>query len=94
MANQLAAGSNVFNQTDNAMAAAIEKHMNDFLNPTLPNDDTKEARDRRALFAAIARGVLEHLKSNPEALEVVFTSVDGGTIGNYAAHVQVNASDV
>jgi hypothetical protein len=38
--------------------------------------------------------VIDHLKANPDALEVVFTQVDGGTLGNYQAHVQVQANDV
>jgi hypothetical protein len=76
------------------MTAAIEYQLNQLLATPLPTDDTPEARDRRRLFAAIARGVIEHLKENPDALKVVFTSVDGGILGNYAAHVEVQASDV
>jgi hypothetical protein len=95
MANQLTAGTYTDGPAKNgSMAAAIEWHLNQLLATPLPTDDTPEARDRRRLFAAIARGVIEHLKENPDALKVVFTSVDGGILGNYAAHVEVQASDV
>jgi hypothetical protein len=95
MANQLTAGTYTDAPAETgSMAAAIEWHLNQLLTTPLPTDDTPEARDRRRFFAAIARGVIEHLKDNPEALEVVFTQVDGGTLANYKAHVAVKASDV
>jgi phenylpyruvate tautomerase PptA (4-oxalocrotonate tautomerase family) len=95
MANQLTAGTVTDAAAQNAsMTAAIEYQLNQLLTTPLPTDDTPEARDRRRLFAAIARGVIEHLKENPDALKVVFTSVDGGNLGNYGAHVEVQASDV
>lgn len=60
-----------------------------------PTDDTPESRQRRLLFAAIARGVIAHLKRHPEALGVVFTAVPANhTIAQFAAHVEVKASDV
>jgi hypothetical protein len=95
MANQLTAGTYTDgpNKTG-SMAAAIEWHLNQLLTTPLPADDTPEARDRRRFFAAIARGVVEHLKDNPDALKVIFTQVDGGNLGNYRAHVEVQASDV
>jgi phenylpyruvate tautomerase PptA (4-oxalocrotonate tautomerase family) len=95
MANQLTAGTVTDAATQHgSMVAAIEYHLNQLLTTPLPTADTPEARDRRRLFAAIARGVVEHLKENPEALKVIFTHVDGGNIGNYAAHVEVQATDV
>ena len=53
------------------MAAAIERRLRELMATPPPTDDTPEARDRRVLFAGIARGVIEHLK-HPEAFEVVF----------------------
>jgi hypothetical protein len=96
MADDLDAGSNVFSSPlEDTMAAAIERHLRALMTTPLPTDDTKEARDRRVLFAGIARGVIEHLKHHPEALEVVFTDVPSNhTTSEFAAHVQVKASDV
>jgi hypothetical protein len=103
MADQLHAGTQVFTTpaTDDTAAAAIERAMNalmstgpDALSPP-PADDTRESRQRRLLFAAIARGVIAHLKAHPEAFEVVFTEVPSNhTISEFGAHVQVKASDV
>jgi hypothetical protein len=94
MASQLTGGKDTdAPATNGSMAAAIEWHLHQLL-PALPSDDTPEARDRRRFFAAIALGVIDHLKANPEALQVVFTQVDGGTVANYKAHVEVKATDV
>jgi len=47
-----------------SMASAIEEEFNKLLQaeglPTLPLDNSRESRDRRRLFVAIARGVLRH----------------------------------
>jgi hypothetical protein len=96
MADQLHAGSQVFaSPADDTMAAAIERHISSLLVTPLPGEDTPEARDRRRLFAGIARGVIEHLADHPEALRVVFTQVAAPhATGEFAAHVQVDASDV
>jgi hypothetical protein len=96
MADKLHAGSQVFaSQAEDTMAAAIERHISELLTTPLPPDDTPEARDRRRLFAGIARGVIDHLVEHPEALRVIFTAVPPNhTIGQFAAHVQVDASDV
>ncbi|HMK92764.1 MAG TPA: hypothetical protein VK576_07175 [Thermoleophilia bacterium] len=96
MADDLHAGSNLFSSPgDDTMAAAIERHLRDLMQSPPPTDDTPEARDRRVLFAGIARGVIEHLKHHPEALEVVFTAVPSNhNVSQFAAHVQVKASDV
>jgi uncharacterized protein (DUF2267 family) len=83
-----------------SMAAAIEAELNkllaDDLKQQLPTDGTKdEAKDRRRFLAAIARGVIRHLKENPDALQVVFTQVPNPhVIGDFEARVQVNATDV
>ena len=95
MADHLTGGGAVFvPSTDNSMAAAIERHLNELLLQPLPPDNTAEARDRRRFLAAVSRGVIEHLKANPEALQVVFTAVPSPhTIGEFAAHVEVKATD-
>jgi hypothetical protein len=77
------------------MAEAIEAQLNAMLDIDLPSEDTQEARDRRRFFAALARGVIKHLKDNPDALEVVFTQVASPhNTSEFKAHVKVNASDV
>jgi hypothetical protein len=96
MTDELTGGGEVFvPATDDSMAAAIERHLNALLAKPLPPENTPEARDRRRFFAAISRGVLEHLKAHPGALQVVFTGVPApyGT-GDFEAQVQVHASDV
>ncbi len=92
----LTGGSNVFAApSENSMAAAIERQINKLLAEPLPFDNTKEARDRRVLFAGIARGVIEHLKANPDALKVVFTQVASPhNVSEFAAHVELQAVDV
>ncbi len=96
MADQLRGGSTVFAAPgENSMAAAIERRINELLTDPMPFANTKEAQDRRRLFAGIARGVIEHLKQNPEALEVVFTAVASPhDVSEFSAHVRVKASDV
>ncbi len=85
---------------EHSMAAAIELELNELLagdgKDRLPGDGgTDEARDRRRFIAAIARGVIRHLKEHPDALEVVFTGVPSPqAIGDFKAHVQVHAVDV
>ncbi|HEY2637208.1 MAG TPA: hypothetical protein VGI54_07470 [Solirubrobacteraceae bacterium] len=102
MADQLHAGTQVFAApAEDTMAAAIERELIALMTGAPdhltgpPTDDTKEARQRRLLFAAIARGVVSHFKAHPEALEVVFTGVPAGLgTGDFAAHVQLDVKDV
>jgi hypothetical protein len=103
MADQLHAGTQVFAApaTDDTMAAMIERELIALMTTgpdqleAPPTDDTSQSRQRRLLFAAIARGVVAHLERHPEALEVVFTAVPPNhTVAQFAAHVQVHASDV
>jgi hypothetical protein len=95
MPDQLTPGGEIFDsETDRTMAAEIEWHLNYLLPEAykLAPEDSPEARERRRLFAAIARGVVQHLVEHPQALQVVFTSVpapDGS--GEFAAYVQVAA---
>jgi hypothetical protein len=96
VADDLHAGSNLFSSpAEDSMGAAIERHLRELMETPPPTDDTKEARDRRVLFAGIARGVIEHLKHHPEAFEVVFTQVPANhTTSQFKAHVQIHANDV
>lgn len=102
MADALHAGTQSFATptADDTMAAAIERALISLMTTgpeqleAPPTDDTPESRQRRLLFAAIARGVVSHLKAHPEAFEVVFTAVPANhTTAQFAAHVQVRASD-
>ena len=56
------------------MAEAMEQALNDLLSsegkPTVPTDDTEEVRDRRIMFVAIARGVIDHLVTNEGAFTI------------------------
>lgn len=103
MADELHAGTQVFGTptADDTMAATIERELIALMTTgpdqleAPPTDDTPESRQRRLLFAAIARGVIAHLERHPEALGVVFTAVPPNhTISQFAAHVRVEASDV
>lgn len=96
MADDLHAGSNVFSSPlEDTMAAAIERHLRELMQTPPPTENTKDARDRRVLFAGIARGVIEHLKHHPEAFEVVFTAVPSPhNTSQFRAHVQVHSNDV
>ncbi|HEY6724381.1 MAG TPA: hypothetical protein VI197_10120 [Polyangiaceae bacterium] len=57
-----------------SMAQAMEDALNDLLSqegkPTLPTDNSTEARDRRMLFVAIARGIVSHLTENEDAFSI------------------------
>jgi hypothetical protein len=96
VADDLHAGSNVFSSPlEDTMAAAIERHLRELMTAPPPTQNTKEARDRRVLFAGIARGVIEHLKHHPEAFEVIFTAVPSPhNTSQFAAHLQVHSDDV
>ena len=94
MTDQLSPGGAIFDsETDLTMAAEIEWHLNYLLPEAykLAPEDSPEARERRRLFAAIARGVVEHLAEHPEALQVVFTNAGGHNLDDFAAYVQVAA---
>jgi len=58
-----------------SMAEAIEVALNQLLSaegkPTVSTDgDSEEVRDRRILFVAIARGVINHLVDNEDAFTI------------------------
>jgi hypothetical protein len=45
------------------------------------------------MFAAIARGVIEHLAANPEALKIVMTSAPHDE-SDYEGHVVIDGTDI
>jgi hypothetical protein len=94
MANKLTGGGTVFTTGENSMAAAIERQLNGLLTDPLPFADSPEAQDRRRMFAAIARGVIEHLAANPDALKIEITSAPGGHESQYHGRVVVEGTDI
>ena len=67
----------------NSMAAHIEQAFNALLEeeglPRMPDDNSKESRDRRRLFVAIARGIVRHLDERRAAITVTVPE-EGGTV--------------
>ena len=59
---------------DSSLAAEIEKQLNQLLSADgikeLPTDDSPETRDRRRMFVAIARGVIQHLYDNRTSIKI------------------------
>lgn len=58
-----------------SMAEAMEVALNQLLStegkPTVPTDGTdEEVRDRRIMFVAIARGIIDHLVDNEDAFTI------------------------
>jgi hypothetical protein len=76
-----------------SMAAQIEAAFNALLAeedlPRVPDDNSKESRDRRRLFVAIARGVVRHLDEQRSAITV--TVPDGG--GTVSPEFDIDGSD-
>ncbi len=64
-----------------SMAKAIEDALNELLaaegRPTVLTDNSPETRERRTFFVAIARGVVRHLRDNPEAFVHTVTGASG-----------------
>jgi hypothetical protein len=56
---------------NDSMAKAIEDALNAFMGP-LPSVPQKVVDDRRALFIAIANGVINHLAAKQAALQIDF----------------------
>lgn len=69
---------------DDSMAKEIEDALAKLIGP-LPSAPDKLVNDRRALFIAIANGVINHLKNKQAALEVEF---DIGTV-HVATHLNI-----
>jgi hypothetical protein len=67
-----------------SMAARMEEALNELLNDdglrTLPtHENSRETRDRRRLFVAIARGIVRHLEERAEAVTIQVPDVPGVT---------------
>jgi hypothetical protein len=58
-----------------SLAAAIEAALNFYQTgegkDAVPVDNTTETRDRRIMFLAIAKGVIDHLTAHPGAFRIV-----------------------
>lgn len=63
-----------------SMAAAMEAALNFYMTgegkQAVPVDNTTESRDRRILFLAIAKGVIDHLAAKPDAFRIVQSDGD------------------
>lgn len=74
MGTTLKPGGVVPSEFAGSMAEAMEVALNQLLSatgkPTVPTDDSDEVRDRRILFVAIARGVIDHLVDNEDAFTI------------------------
>jgi hypothetical protein len=85
MADELYGGA--LNDFADSMAREIEKAFGQARQeaglPPLPLADTPDRRERRTLFIAIARGVINHLKQNENAFQLNTT---GG------AHTHINSN--
>ena len=72
-----------------SMAAAMESALNALLDdegrPRVPTDNSTETRDRRIMFLAIARGIVDHLAANQDAFRVV--GDDGDPLTNH--HIRI-----
>jgi hypothetical protein len=71
MPTQLYAGNLADFDTEASMARAIEDALNQLIGP-LPSGPPAVVNDRRTLFIAISRGVINHLKSKEAALKLDF----------------------
>jgi hypothetical protein len=71
MPTQLYAGNLADFDTEASMARAIEDALTQLIGP-LPSAPDAVVNDRRTLFIAIARGVINHLKSREAALGLDF----------------------
>src|SRR5215217_3520743 len=58
-----------------SMAKAMEDALNALLasegNPTVPVDNSRESRDRRIMFLAISKGIIDHLVAREGAFEIL-----------------------
>jgi hypothetical protein len=66
------------------IADLIEARMDVLLDaankPRMPKEPPETVEDRKRLFRAIAWGVIEHLKDNPDAFKLQATGVAGITV--------------
>ena len=74
----------------NSMAQAMENALNDLLQQEgrdpLTTANTTATRDRRMMFVAIARGVVNHLVANADAFRV--EENDGTPISNHRIDIE------
>lgn len=71
MATQLYAGRLTHFDIEDSMARSIESALIQLLGP-LPSSPPQLVSDRRVLFIAIARGVINHLENREAALRIEF----------------------
>ena len=101
MADQLKAGGlgsagfvGIPTEFANSMAQQMEDALNDLLQQEgrdpLTTDNTTATRDRRMMFVAIARGVVNHLVDNAAAFRVEHD--DGTPIDNHNIDVEKTGS--
>jgi hypothetical protein len=73
----------------NSMAKAMEDALSALLvqegRPSLPSENSTETRDRRMLFVAIARGIVEHLTDNESAFTI--RDDDDDVLSNHHVHI-------
>jgi hypothetical protein len=67
-----------------SLAEAIENALNgllsqDGITPFPVDDNSRETRDRRRLFVAIAQGIVNYLDANDDALVILSPPGPGGT---------------
>ena len=77
-----------------SMAARIESELNSILfgegrDQFDPDDNTADARDRRMLFVAIARGVVQYIADNPGAFHLKLSRDGGGRVTDVQIVVKV-----
>ncbi|MEJ2541222.1 MAG: hypothetical protein P8188_14850 [Gemmatimonadota bacterium] len=74
-----------------SMAKAMEDALNLLLSAEgrarVPVDNTPESRDRRMMFVAIARGVVNHLVANADAFDVKRN--DGTTVADRRITIRI-----
>jgi hypothetical protein len=82
MGDKLKAGT--LDDFGGSLAELIEQRLDAMLQtdglPGLPSGPADQVRDRRRLFVAIAQGVVQHLKDNPNAFKLSFTVPGVGTV--------------
>jgi len=76
MAVELFAGNLTTFELEDSMAREMEDALNDLIGP-LPAAPQKMVDDRRALFIAIARGVINHLQDRQDAFVIPYNTGSG-----------------
>jgi hypothetical protein len=76
-----------------SMASRIEDELNSILggegrDTFDTHDNSSDARDRRMLFVAIARGVVAHLVDNPDAFKLHLTKDGDGKVTNVTLTIE------